>query len=85
MTKKRSFGNFFLKKIDIFCQFAWKNQNFSSICLEKSKSFPLNNQIFLPGSTTPQISNQMYVVLNNTSAGKMLHTGNFLRTQALKI
>src|SRR6218665_440926 len=46
---KRSFENFCLKTIDIFCQFAWKNRNYSSVCLEKSKFFvnlPGKNQIF---------------------------------------
>jgi len=43
-------------KIDIVRQFAWKNQKFSSICLEKSKflgNLPIKIEIFLPGSMTP--------------------------------
>jgi len=34
MTKKWPFGNFCLKNNQIFRQFAWKNRNYSEICLE---------------------------------------------------
>ena len=39
-------------QIKIFCKIAWRNRNFSEMCLEKSK-------FCWPGSTTPQISNQI--------------------------
>ena len=44
-------ANFCLEMV-FLCEIAWKNRNFLDICLEKSK-------FFSPGSTTPQILNQI--------------------------
>ena len=54
MTKKIH-RKFLPGKMELFGKFenvAKKNRNFSEICLEKLR-------IFLPGSTTPHISNQI--------------------------
>ena len=59
---KRKFWNKWLKKV-IRNFLTEKNRNFSKICLEKVKFFGslLGGKIkhFLPGSTAPQISNQI--------------------------
>jgi len=71
--KKLKFFKHLPGKIEIFQTFAWKNWDFSKICLEKSKflvKLPWKNRNFSeiclekskfcwPGSTTPQISNQI--------------------------
>ena len=50
--KKLKFFKNLPGKIEIFREIAWKNRNLLEICLEKSK-------FCWPGSTTPQISNQI--------------------------
>jgi len=54
--------NFFKlpEKIEFFGKFAWKNRFLVGNCLIKSKFFGNlpGKSNFLPGSTTPQISNQ---------------------------
>jgi len=51
LPKKSKFFRNLPQKSNFVCEIAWKNRNISEICLEKS--------IFLPGSTTHQISNQI--------------------------
>src|SRR6218665_1859390 len=51
-----------IKEIEIFRKFPSKNQNFSVKLPEKSKFFgnlPGKSNLFLPGSTTPQMSNRI--------------------------
>ena len=50
-----------------FCEIAWKNLNFSEIFLE--------NQFFLPGSTTPQISNQIDAAAPRLRPSHRIHVG----------
>ena len=57
--------NIFAWKTEILCEIAWKNRNFSEICLEKSKFFNLDPR-------PPQISNQIDATDSNCRSLKLL-------------
>ena len=63
MEKSKFFKNL-TGQIEIFGEIAWKKQNFSEICLEKSK-------YCWPGSTTPQISNQIDAAARYSTFGAL--------------